>query len=97
MGIQCPSDGNESVNAGIGPMARTVATLELWLKAILDTSPWDSDPGCVPMPWNYAASRRPTKKLVIGVLRNDGVVAPTPPVVVSSVKREIVQVPVQIR
>ncbi|OAA57398.1 Amidase [Niveomyces insectorum RCEF 264] len=80
MGIQCPQDGNESVNAAIGPMARTVSSLELWLRAVLHTRPWDRDPGCLPMPWNAAEAERPAKELIMGVLWDDGVVAPTPPV-----------------
>lgn len=36
MGIQSPGDGNESVNAGLGPMAKSFDGLELWLKAQLE-------------------------------------------------------------
>lgn len=84
MGIMAPDDGNESVNMGLGPMARTVSSLELWLKAQLHNQPWDSDPSCIPMPWNLKEAERTTKRLVIGVLWDDGVVFPTPPVTVSS-------------
>lgn len=84
-GVMSPSDGNESTNSGIGPMARTVSSLELWLRAQLLNSPWDSDFSCFPMPWDMVKAERPTQKLVIGVLWDDGVVHPTPPV---SVRRD---------
>ncbi|KAJ3547071.1 hypothetical protein NM208_g1692 [Fusarium decemcellulare] len=80
MGVTTPSDGNESVNAGLGPMARSVSSLELWLRAQLECKPWNQDPSCIPMPWNETEATRTTKKLTIGVLWDDGVVLPTPPV-----------------
>ncbi|KAH8896849.1 amidase [Thozetella sp. PMI_491] len=79
-GIQAPRDGNESCNAGLGPMAHTVSSMELWLRAQLIHRPWDYDPGCIPMPWNDQEAERPTRKLTVGVLWDDGVIRPTPPV-----------------
>lgn len=82
MGVSGPSDGNESVNMGIGPMARTVPSLELWMRAQLDNTPWEFDPTCIPMPWKGEEAKRFSGKLNIGVLWDDGVVRPTPPVLV---------------
>lgn len=79
-----PGDGNESVNAALGPVARSVSSLELWLKALLHQQPWDSDESCIPMPWDVKQAKKPDKKLVVGVIWDDGVVFPTPPVTVSS-------------
>lgn len=83
MGIHAPRDGNESCNAGLGPMAHSVSSMELWLRAQLIGKPWKSDFTCLPMPWNEGEARRATGKLVVGVLWDDGVVRPTPPVTVS--------------
>ncbi|KAL2848403.1 amidase signature domain-containing protein [Aspergillus pseudoustus] len=80
MGIESPGDGNESTNAGLGPMARSVSGCELWLQAQLANEPWNFDFTCIPMPWNAEDARRPTERLTIGVVRDDGVVRPTPPV-----------------
>jgi amidase len=80
MGIQSPGDGNESTNAGLGPMARSVSGCELWLQAQLQNQPWNFDFNCIPMPWNKEKAQRPKSKLVIGVVRDDGVIRPTPPV-----------------
>jgi amidase len=85
MGIMAPWDGNESGNAGLGPLARAVSSLELWMKAQLQCEPWDFDPSCHPMPWNAKEAERTTEKLVIGIIRDDGVVEPTPPVTVSNI------------
>lgn len=86
IGISAPWDGNESVNAGIGPLARSVSSLELWMKAQLNCNPWDKDPSCIPMPWNAQDAARTTKKLTIGVIWDDGVVEPTPPVTVCNLE-----------
>ncbi|CAG9970416.1 unnamed protein product [Clonostachys byssicola] len=80
MGIQSPGDGNESTNAGLGPMARSVSGCELWLQAQLGNQPWNFDFNCIPMPWNTGKAQRPKSKLIIGVVRDDGVIRPTLPV-----------------
>lgn len=82
-GIQAPRDGNESTNAGLGPMARSVSSMELWLQAQLDARPWEYDHGCIPMPWQGKDAERVTTPQRIGVLWDDGVIRPTPPVTVS--------------
>ncbi|KAL4963271.1 amidase signature domain-containing protein [Aspergillus stella-maris] len=81
MGIESPGDGNESTNAGLGPMARSVSGCEIWLRAQLDSTPWEWDFNCVPMAWNIEKAKRTAGKLVVGVVRDDGVVRPTPPVI----------------
>ena len=79
-----PGDGNESVNAALGPVARSVSSLELWIEALLHQRPWDFDESCIPMPWDAKQAEKPSKKLVVGVIWDDGVVYPTPPVTVGS-------------
>lgn len=82
MGIGSPRDGSESVNGGLGPMAKTVAAMELWMEAQSRNKPWDIDPGCNPMPWNKQLAERPSEKLTIAVIWDDGIVRPAPPVTV---------------
>ena len=82
-GVSAPRSGSESVNAGLGPLAKTVAGMELWLRAQLESEPWNEIPGCIPMPWDSTRAQRPSKKLKFAVVWDDGVVKPTPPVTVS--------------
>jgi amidase len=63
-------------------MARSVSSLELWLKAQLQNRPWDFDQSAIFMPWKQEQAFRTTAKLRIGVLWDDGVVKPTPPITV---------------
>lgn len=68
--------GLESILSVTGPMTRSLALLDLVMKTITDLSPWLVDPSLYPLPW-----KAPTKeKLKIGILYDDGVVAPQPPV-----------------
>ena len=87
-GCDGPKSGSESVNGAHGPMAKTVASLELWMQAQLSSAPWDFDSSCVPMPWNLEEAKRPAGRLTIAVLWDDGVVKPTPPITVRERHRE---------
>ncbi|PVH15535.1 uncharacterized protein CXQ87_003377 [Candidozyma duobushaemuli] len=68
--------GSESILSVTGPMTRSLALLDLVMKTITDSSPWLVDPSLYPLPW-----KAPKKeKLKIGILYDDGLVAPQPPV-----------------
>ncbi|KAH0275810.1 acetamidase, partial [Aureobasidium melanogenum] len=69
--------GQEAVNSVNGPMARTLNDIEFFAKNVVDTEPWKLDPKCLPIPWRSVAVGR---KLRLGVIWNDGMVMPTPPV-----------------
>lgn len=69
--------GQEAVISVNGPMARTLEDIKLFTKSVIDSEPWWVDPKCIAIPWRVI---EPPKKLKIGVLWNDGVVMPTPPV-----------------
>ena len=69
--------GQEAVPSVNGPLARSLADIALYTKAVIDSEPWLRDPKCLPIPW------RPIqlpKKLKIAVLQCDGIITPTPPV-----------------
>ncbi|KAL3443957.1 amidase signature domain-containing protein [Aspergillus insuetus] len=71
-------EGQESVNGVVGPIAATLEEIVLCSRTIVDQKPWLRDPKCLPIPWREPVQiKRPLK---IGVLWNDGVVKPTPPV-----------------
>ncbi|KAG9946396.1 acetamidase, partial [Aureobasidium melanogenum] len=69
--------GQEAVNSVNGPMARALNDIEFFAKNVVDTEPWKLDPKCLPIPWRSVDVGR---KLRLGVIWNDGMVMPTPPV-----------------
>ncbi|KAJ5660399.1 hypothetical protein N7507_006850 [Penicillium longicatenatum] len=64
-----------------GPMASSLATTEYFMQSLLASHPWDIDPSAIPIPWRTDLATPPTdRKLRIGVVIDDGVVKPQPPV-----------------
>ncbi|KAK9468756.1 amidase signature domain-containing protein [Lipomyces arxii] len=75
-------DGQEHVPSVIGPMTRTLNSLLSITKTVIDNQPWLEDPKCIPIPWRqdeYDTIMK-KKKLIFGVMRDDGVVRVHPPV-----------------
>lgn len=52
------------------------------MASLSDSAPWDVDPGCIPIPWRRELASKPEegKKLKLGIVYDDGVVRPQPPV-----------------
>ncbi|THX94268.1 acetamidase [Aureobasidium pullulans] len=69
--------GQEAVNSVNGPMARTLDDIEFFAKNVVNSEPWKLDPKCLPISWRPVDVGR---KLRLGVIWNDGIVVPTPPV-----------------
>ena len=64
-----------------GPMATSLTTAEYFMESLLASSPWNVDPNVVPIPWRKELAISPTnRKLRLGVVFDDGVVKPQPPV-----------------
>lgn len=64
-----------------GPMATSLATTEYFMESLIASSPWSLDPTAVPIPWRKELATPPaTRKLRLGVVFDDGVVKPQPPV-----------------
>lgn len=62
-------------------MASSLATTEYFMQSLLASNPWDIDPSAIPIPWRTELATPPTdRKLRIGVVIDDGVVKPQPPV-----------------
>ncbi|BEI86671.1 hypothetical protein CcaverHIS002_0700170 [Cutaneotrichosporon cavernicola] len=57
-----------------GALARSAEDLELYVQLMCEAEPWHRDPALVVRPW--VASKGPGRKLRVGVMRDDGVVAP---------------------
>lgn len=70
------------VESSAGPIARTLRDCELFLKTVAEGKPWEKDPGVVPGLWDTMdLSLKDVKRpMTIGILRNDGLVKPLPPV-----------------
>ena len=69
--------GQESIGSVHGPMARSMKDLRLFTDNVANAGPWLKDPKCIPMPWRSVELKQKPK---IGVLWNNGMVTPTPPV-----------------
>lgn len=73
-----------------GPMAIDLPALELAMKTMLETSPWQDDCDVIEMPWRgeklqsvrnrISRYREKDGKLVFAVMKCDGNVRPHPPV-----------------
>jgi Asp-tRNA(Asn)/Glu-tRNA(Gln) amidotransferase A subunit family amidase len=51
------------------------------MESLLKSDPWNIDPGAIPIPWRKELASPPTnRKLRLGVVFDDGVVKPQPPV-----------------
>ncbi|CAL5873023.1 uncharacterized protein PFLUO_LOCUS7292 [Penicillium psychrofluorescens] len=77
-GIQDSLEGQEAIRNAIGPMAKSLDGIEIWSKAVLKSEPWmKDDPDCLPIPWRDVEI---PKQLCFGLLLDDGIVKPLPPV-----------------
>jgi amidase len=69
-------DGHDSVTTSTGPMCRSLRDIDLFMTAVRGAKPHLQDPSLFPLPW---APEKLDRKIRIGVMRNDGVVIPHPP------------------
>ncbi|KAF2091676.1 putative general amidase GmdA [Saccharata proteae CBS 121410] len=87
-GMANSMDGQNTILSVVGPLAASVPSLTLAVKALLSKQPWLGDPLVHEIPWrsdqeqqvlDIVGSGKPGK-LSFGVLRHDGLAAVTPPV-----------------
>ncbi|KAK5691591.1 hypothetical protein LTR97_011585 [Elasticomyces elasticus] len=80
-GVPVSTEGQEHIPSVIGPLARSLSSIHLVTKAVIDAAPWRLDPKMVPLPWREDTySEMQSRRLVIGLLVDDGVVKVQPPV-----------------
>ncbi|PYI07558.1 amidase [Aspergillus sclerotiicarbonarius CBS 121057] len=76
--------GNESILGVIGPMSTSLEGVKLFVKTILAAKPWLREPSLLAMPWRDDVSHFPSQndrpRIRVGVMWNDGVVQPHPPI-----------------
>jgi amidase len=58
-------------------MSADLSSIELFGSVVTNSQPWIRDPKCIPIPWRKV---EPKQKLRLGVMWDDGMVRPTPPV-----------------
>ncbi|KAF6787897.1 amidase [Colletotrichum sojae] len=80
-GVPVSTEGQEHVPSSIGPMARSLNTIHLTMKHLINEKPWELDARCASIPWREDVYEQlSSRPLTIGVLFDDGVVRPHPPV-----------------
>ena len=73
--------GNEQIICVVGPLSTSLGGIKLFMKTLLDAQPWLQEPSLVPLPWRDATQHTPRgSKLKVGVMWDDGVVKPHPPI-----------------
>lgn len=73
------AEGFDHISTVVGPLSSSFEGIKTLMKTVIDARPRLKEPSCVPLPWRVAESRLP-RKLKVGVLWDDGVVKPHPPV-----------------
>ncbi|EMC94858.1 hypothetical protein BAUCODRAFT_74044 [Baudoinia panamericana UAMH 10762] len=86
-GLAATMLGAEHIVPVIGPLSTSLEGINLFMKALIDQQPWLYEPSLVPLPWKDTTEdsllRKDgtgNRKLRIGVLSDDGVVKPHPPI-----------------
>lgn len=83
-GMANSMDGQNTVLSVVGPLATSLQSLQLAVRAILGQSPWLHDPLVHEIPWRdeQVQSTKESagkKSLSFGILRHDGIATPHPP------------------
>ena len=77
-------DGGEQIVAVIGPLSTSLEGIKLFMKTVIAAKPWLVESSLIPFPWRDQESyleKVGEKKLKVGVIWDDGVVKPHPPVI----------------
>lgn len=72
--------GADTVETVLGPLSTSLEGLDIFMKTIIDSEPWLTEPALIPMPWRPFEIPK-DRSLRIGVLWHDGVVRPHPPII----------------
>lgn len=69
--------GFEGIESTVGPMARSISSLEVFMKAVIGARPWLLDPKVLPLPWQPQNS---DKRLHVAFCIDNGMAHSHPPV-----------------
>ncbi|POS69796.1 hypothetical protein DHEL01_v211811 [Diaporthe helianthi] len=72
-----------TILATCGPMGVSLRDLDMFMSLVVSEKPWLREPSLVPLPWTGLDAPLPSSSptLKIGVIMNDGVIQPQPPVI----------------
>ncbi|KAI5959804.1 uncharacterized protein KGF55_005036 [Candida pseudojiufengensis] len=70
--------GSTTILSVTGPISRSLGMVDLVMKTIIDSKPELIDPSLTSIPWKESEQNQ--KKYRIGILKSDGIVNPSPPV-----------------
>ena len=80
-GMANSMDGQSTVLSVVGPLARSVSSLQMMMKAVLSQKPWLHDPLVNEIPWRQDQEDGTRgRKLAFGILAHDGICTSYPPV-----------------
>ncbi|KAF8602283.1 amidase [Ceratobasidium sp. AG-I] len=83
-GLLGSQDGMDNIVGVIGPLAHSARDMELFCRVMSQYESWTLEHQVLNIPWNSALAQSRgqglPKRLVIGFMRDDGVVAPHPPI-----------------
>ncbi|KAL7796011.1 amidase signature domain-containing protein [Trichoderma ceciliae] len=80
-GVSVSTEGQEHVPSCVGPITRSLSTIHHVVKELILREPWQSDCRVSPIPWRQSMyDEFLTRKLTIGLLLDDHVVRPHPPI-----------------
>ncbi|THH05729.1 hypothetical protein EW146_g9823 [Bondarzewia mesenterica] len=78
-------EGQDSLPSVLGPLSVSLSGIKAFMQGILSRKPWFKDPVAIRKPWDESeyqlAEHGGGKKLCIGILWDDGVIVPQPPVI----------------
>ncbi|RDX55889.1 general amidase [Lentinus brumalis] len=78
------TEGQDSAPSVLGPISGSISGIKAFMKAVIAQQPWLLDPLCIRKKWDeegYALSEHGGgKQLCFGILWNDGIVEPHPPI-----------------
>lgn len=83
-GMAATMMGQEHIVPVVGPLSTSLAGIKLFMKTLIDQKPWLHEPSLLPFPWRETSSTSllrtssGTRKLKIGIMKDDGVVRPHP-------------------
>ncbi|KAF2719156.1 amidase [Polychaeton citri CBS 116435] len=80
--------GEEQIVPVVGPISTSLGGIKLFMKSLIDQQPWLHEAALLPFPWKETSSsgtllrqgQDGRRKLRVGVLTDDGIVKPHPPV-----------------
>ena len=76
-GLSGAHGGMENIVGCVGPIATCIEDMTLFCSVILKSCPWFREPSLVELPWKTSITT--PKSLKIGIIYNDGLVTPHPP------------------